>query len=93
MAVNWQWNNFILMANGDALRCFAKEHGVFIYPYDIQTGSDIAMFEGMKVKDPKQRFIVCGIDDMREKTISDIASYEISTWGRVGDWDNFAEKS
>ena len=93
MAVNWQWNNYILMANGDALRCFAKEHGIFIYPYDIQTGSDIAMFEGMKVKDPKQRFIVCGIDDMREKTISGITSYEISTWGRVGDWDNYCSES
>lgn len=93
MAVNWQWNNFMLVSDGNALRRFAKEHDMFIYPYDIQTGSDIAMFEGIKVKDPKQRFIVCGADDMRKKKIRDGTAYEISTWGRVGDWDKYCSES
>ena len=93
MAINWQWNNFRLTADGDALRSFAKEHGIFIYPYDIQTGSDIAMFEGIKVKDPKQRFIVCSMDDMKQKTVKNETAYEISTWSRTGDWDSYCSES
>lgn len=94
MAVNWQWNNFILTDGGDSVRNFAKEHDLFIYPYDILTGSDIAMFESIKVKDPKQRFIICGIDDMRQKKDKEgKIIYEISTWSRISDWDSYCSDS
>ena len=44
MADTWQWNDFIEVESGDSLRNYAREHNLFIYPYDISTGSDIAMF-------------------------------------------------
>ena len=91
MADTWQWNDFIEVLSGDELRHYAQEHNVFIYPYDIFTSSDIAMFKNVKVKDPKNRFIVCALNDMNEKdTKEGKVIYEIEPWARMCEWESCA---
>jgi len=94
MADTWQWNDFIKVESGDTLRNYAREHNFFIYPYDIFTGSDIAMFKNVKVKDPQKRFIVCVLSDMNEKDARDgQVIYGIKPWERMGDWESSAADS
>ena len=94
MADTWQWNDFIEVLSGDELRHYAQEHNVFIYPYDIFTSSDIAMFKNVKVKDPKNRFIVCALNDMNEKdTKEGKVIYEIEPWVRMCEWESCAADS
>lgn len=94
MADTWQWNDFIEVLSGDELRHYAQEHNVFIYPYDIFTSSDIAMFKNVKVKDPKNRFIVCALNDMNEKdTKEGKVIYEIEPWARMCEWESCAADS
>lgn len=94
MAGTWQWNDFIEELSGEELRNYAREHNRFIYPYDILTGSDIAMFKNVKVKDAKKRFIICPLDDMNEKDTKDgQVIYEIESWARMCDWESCADDS
>lgn len=90
----WQWNNFILAGTGETLRTFAKEHDIFIYPYDILTASDIAMYENIKSKDHKERFIVCAVDDMMKKESKNGTTiYQITTWARMSDWNSYSAET
>ena len=94
MADTWQWNDFIEVESGDTLRNYAREHNLFIYPYDISTGSDIAMFRNVKVKDPQKRFIVCALNDMNEKDAREgQVIYEIKPWARMCEWESSAADS
>lgn len=94
MAGTWQWNDFTEELSGEELRNYAREHNRFIYPYVLFTGSDIAMFKNVKVKDAKKRFIVCALDDMNEKDTKDgQVIYEIESWARMCDWESCAADS
>lgn len=90
MAITWQWNNFKMAMSGDALRQLAGERGLFLYPYDILTGSDLVMLENIKVKDPKQKFIVCAVMDMKETESKEGQKiYAIETSAIMWDWDRY----
>ena len=57
------WNKFKLVGDGDFLRKYAREHGLFIYPYDLLTGADIALFEDFETKKNDEHFLVCTMND------------------------------
>ncbi|MBE6093178.1 MAG: hypothetical protein E7201_08465 [Selenomonas ruminantium] len=94
MADTWQWNDFIEVESGDTLRSYAREHNLFVYPYDLFTGAEIAMFKNVKVQDQQKRFIVCALNDMNEKDARDgQVIYEIKPWARMCEWESSAADS
>ena len=64
---------FYLLKNGDALRDFARKCNLFLYPYDILTGADMALFEDPEEKSPDLRYIVCSLEEMKPKGRGDTA--------------------
>ena len=82
---SWKkWNNFILVGDGNFLRNYAKAQNLFLYPYDISTGSDIALFETVKDWYPQRRYLVCPLDEMKLQTWKkDNTYYFKSMWSVI----------
>ena len=88
----WRWNNFTLAGDGNFLRSYAKEHNLFLYPYDILTGSDIALFENINEKAPEKRYIVCTTAEMKpQKTSKNL--YHIVPSHTMAIWDSVSASS
>ena len=88
----WNWNNFTLVGDGNFLRRYAKEHDIFLYPYDILTGSDIALFENIKEKSPEKRYIICTIAEMKpQKTSKNL--YHIVPFHTGAIWSSMSASS
>ena len=60
-----QWNQFRLLGDGDFLRNYAREHNLFIYPYDLLTGSDMALFEDLEAKNSAEQYLICALSDVK----------------------------
>ena len=60
-----KWNNYTLAGDGNYLRRYAKEHNLFLYPYDISTGSDIVLLEPSNEQSPSERqYIICTLSEI-----------------------------
>lgn len=89
----WRWNNFILAGDGNFLRGYAKEHNLFLYPYDILTGSDIGLFENINEKSPEKRYIVCTTAEMLPKKSAEKNLYHIVPSHTMAIWDSVSSSS
>ena len=58
-------NTYRLAEDGNFLRDYARAENRFIYPYDILTGADIGLFENVKAKEEKHRYIICTLKEMK----------------------------
>ena len=65
--MSWLRHPFKLARDGNSIRELAKRKDLFLCPYDILTGSDIALFEDTKSK-TAERYFVCALDEMRRST-------------------------
>lgn len=57
-------DKYKLVHTGDFLRQYAKENDLFIYPYDLLTGADIALYENTEAKEKRQRYYVCSLEEL-----------------------------
>lgn len=79
------WNKFKLVGDGDFLRKYAREHGLFIYPYDLLTGADIALFEDFETKKNDEHFLVCTMNDVKVRPDKLEKIYRLSAHNRGRD--------
>ena len=60
-------DKYRLAMEGDALRKYAKEKDIFIFPYDLQSGADIALYENTEAKEEAQRYVVFSLEEVRPR--------------------------
>lgn len=60
-------DKYRLVHKGDFLREFAREHNLFIYPYDLETGADIALYENTEAKEKTHRYYVCSLEEAKPR--------------------------
>jgi len=88
MALTWQKYKFILAANGEALHNFAREHNLFIFPYDLRRTADIALYENIVTKNPSERYIICAVCDMKKlETDNNLTTYIFDNLEILENWN------
>ena len=75
---------FMLLHNGDFLRDYAKSRNMFLYPYDIRTGSDISVFRNMA---DSTHFVVFSMDEMKPVQKDGVTLYEIRDVNLMFSWE------
>lgn len=60
-------DKYRLVHDGDFLREYAREHNLFIYPYDLETGADIALYENTETKEKMQRYYICSLEEVKPR--------------------------
>ena len=60
-------DKYRLAMEGDALRKYAKAQDIFIFPYDLQSGADIALYENTEAKQEAQRYVVFSLEEVRPR--------------------------